>query len=175
LLTFSTEEEARKFCDALSSDLDAYNFLSIRSACRAMQEAVENNELLIEKNGLVDISRMVAVRYERLEKKQLDNNPFNKHQNTEVMNQKNFEYLKDQVKFTGFGDTLETELKQNLGKDQPEFKLQYETNFGKDTVNATLSFSRSKQSDMYFFNSYRVQLKSRDKPEAMEQTFYINK
>jgi hypothetical protein len=30
------------------------------------------------------------------------------------MNEKNFEYLRDQVKFTGFGQDLEAVLKENL-------------------------------------------------------------
>jgi hypothetical protein len=39
------------------------------------------------------------------------------------MNQKNFDYLKDQVKFTGFGDALENELRENMQKQSPEFQL----------------------------------------------------
>ena len=31
------------------------------------------------------------------------------------MNEKNFDYLKDQIKFTGFGDALENDLKVKLG------------------------------------------------------------
>ena len=32
------------------------------------------------------------------------------------MNQKNLDYLKDQVKFTGFGEGLENELKEKMQK-----------------------------------------------------------
>ncbi|MBK0668178.1 hypothetical protein GZZ95_27560, partial [Klebsiella pneumoniae] len=35
---------------------------------------------------------------------------------TNFMNQKNFEYLCDQVKFTGFGEGLENELKEKMQK-----------------------------------------------------------
>ncbi len=91
------------------------------------------------------------------------------------MNQKNFEYLRDQVKYTGFGDGLEKDLKQNIKEGKPEFKLQHNVQYGKDSVTATLNFSQSKQSDMYFFNSYHVSLQKDNKAEKMEQTFYINK
>ncbi|MDX2001768.1 MAG: hypothetical protein SFW35_05025 [Chitinophagales bacterium] len=91
------------------------------------------------------------------------------------MNQKNFEYLRDQVKYTGFGDALENDLKQKIEVGQPEFKLQHQTKYGDDSVTATLNFSQSKQSDMYFFNSYQVSLQKDNNTEKMDQTFYINK
>ncbi|ULT42918.1 hypothetical protein KRR40_05065 [Niabella defluvii] len=53
--------------------------------------------------------------------------------------------------------------------------MAYETKYGNDTVNATLNFSQSKQSDMYFFNSYQVKVQKENSSETMEQTFYINK
>jgi hypothetical protein len=96
-------------------------------------------------------------------------------QKTNVMNQKNFEYLRDQVKFTGFGEGLENDLKQKIEEGKPEFKLQHQTQYGNDSVTATLNFSQSKQSDMYFFNSYKVSLQKENSPDTMEQTFYINK
>lgn len=170
LYTFSTEYEAREFCYEMSTDIDFYNFLSIRSAYRAMQEAVEDSKLMIERDGIIDVSLMVAMRYERLEREQLNNN-----QNSEVMNQKNFEYLRDQVKYTGFGEGLENDLKQKIQEGNTEFKLAYETKYGNDTVNATLNFSQSKQSDMYFFNSYQVNVQKENSAETMDQTFYINK
>lgn len=170
LYTFSTEYDAWEFCYEMSTDIDFYNFLSIRSAYRAMQEAAEDNKLMIERDGIIDVSLMAAVRYERLEREQLNNN-----QNSEVMNQKNFEYLRDQVKYTGFGEGLENDLKQKIQEGNPEFKLAYETKYGNDTVNATLNFSQSKQSDMYFFNSYQVNVQKENSAETMDQTFYINK
>jgi hypothetical protein len=91
------------------------------------------------------------------------------------MNQKNFEYLRDQVKYTGFGEGLENDLKLKIEDAKPEFKLHHQTQYGNDTVSATLNFSQSKQSDMYFFNSYQVIVQKENNSEAMEQTFYINK
>ena len=92
------------------------------------------------------------------------------------MNQKNLEYLKDQIKYTGFGEGLEEVLKQKIAKGQPEFKIPHQTNFGSNNVDSTLHFSKSKKTDMYFFNSYQVSVQKENNPdETMKQTFYINK
>src|SRR5690606_16815404 len=73
-------------------------------------------------------------------------------QKTNLMNQKNFEYLKDQIKFTGFGEGLENELKEKMQKQTPKFMLLHQGNFGKDETVSTLHFRKSDQSEMYFFN-----------------------
>lgn len=91
------------------------------------------------------------------------------------MNQKNFDYLKDQVKFTGFGEGLENELKEKMQKQTPEFQITHKTKFGNDDLVASLHFKKSDQTDMYFFNRYQVNLKPEQSAETMDQTFYINK
>ncbi len=170
LFTFSSQYDVQEFCHEMTTDVDTYNYLAIRSAYRAMTEAAQDNTLLMEKDGMVDVGLMVSMRYQRLEAEQLNNN-----QNSKIMNQKNFEYLRDQVKYSGFGEGLENDLKQKIEEGKSEFKLAYETKYGNDTVNATLNFSQSKQSDMYFFNSYQVNVQKENSQEPMEQTFYINK
>lgn len=91
------------------------------------------------------------------------------------MNDKNFEYLRDQVKYTGFGEGLENELRDKLQQQPQDFNLYINPKYEKDTLAVALQFNKSKQSDMYFFNSYRISLKKEDSPDIMEQTFYINK
>lgn len=91
------------------------------------------------------------------------------------MNEKNFEYLRDQLKYTGFGDALESELKEKMQKEEPNFTLTHNAQYGNDTAAATLNFNKSKESDMYFFNSYKVELQKENSKENLEQTFYINK
>jgi len=91
------------------------------------------------------------------------------------MNENNFQYLRDQVKYTGFGEALESDLKANMEKLQPAFTLSHDAFYGTDKVSAELSFKKSEQSDMYFFNSYKVNLQKEGKPETLEQTFYINR
>jgi len=96
-------------------------------------------------------------------------------QKTNFMNQKNFEYLRDQVKFTGFGDGLENELKEKVQKQTSEFQITHNTKFGNDDLTASLHFKKSDQTDMYFFNRYQVSLMPEQSKDKMEQTFYINK
>lgn len=91
------------------------------------------------------------------------------------MNEKNFEYLRDQVKYTGFGEGLESELKEKMQQQAPSFSLSHNAHYGADTATATLNFKKSDQSDMYFFNSYKVDLQKENSKESLEQTFYINK
>lgn len=91
------------------------------------------------------------------------------------MNEKNFEYLRDQVKYSGFGEGLENQLKENIKRQLPEFTLQHQATFGKDEVNSALHFKRSATTDMYFFNSYMASMKQEQAIEKMNQTFYVGK
>lgn len=91
------------------------------------------------------------------------------------MNQKNLEFLRNQIKYTGFGETLEGALKEKLEKGDLEFKIKHEVTFGSDSLSVNMNFKKSDQSDMYFFNSYQVKLQKEETKDALEQTFYINK
>ena len=48
------------------------------------------------------------------------------------MNQKNFEYLRDQVKYTGFGEGLENDLREKLSKQTPDFTLKHNAQYSND-------------------------------------------
>lgn len=90
------------------------------------------------------------------------------------MNQKNLEFLKDQLKYTGFGETFDQDLKEKMLNGEKDFKLVKEGVYGADSMTAILNFKKSDQSDLYFFNTYQVNLKKEDSKEGLEQTFYIN-
>ena len=90
------------------------------------------------------------------------------------MNTKNFEYLRDQVKYTGFGEGLENELKEQILTGKPNFSLDFDASYQDDFVQARLNFNKSKETDMYFFNSYQVELHKEDRQEPMKQQFYVN-
>lgn len=93
----------------------------------------------------------------------------------DIMEEKNVDYLKDQLKFTGFGDGLESNLRENMLKGETEFKLNHQIKHGNDSVTTTLNFKKSDQSDMYFFNSYKMNLQKEGAKEGFAQTFYINR
>lgn len=70
------------------------------------------------------------------------------------MNEKNFHYLGQQIKFTGFGEGHHKEPKEKLQKRTPEFALFHQQDIGKDQTVATLQFKKSAETDLYFLNRY---------------------
>lgn len=91
------------------------------------------------------------------------------------MLEQNYDYLKNQLKYTGFGDELSAKLQEAMGLGKEDFTLYHSQNFGKDSVVATLHFRKSETQDMYFFNRYSVLVKNRLHPDAAKQTFFVNK
>lgn len=90
------------------------------------------------------------------------------------MNEKNFEYLKDNIKYMGFGEKQNDVLEQHLKEGKESFQLAFNTEVNKKPFEAVLQFRKSDNSDMYFFNSYQASLERNNK-EKVEQTFYLNK
>ena len=91
------------------------------------------------------------------------------------MNDKNYEYLAEQLKRTGFGDTLNDDLREQMQKQNAEFTLNLQKTYGTDNVSAALHFKKSSESDMYFFNRYDLELKKQNNENAVRQTFYPNR
>ena len=90
------------------------------------------------------------------------------------MNEKNFEYLKDNIKYMGFGENLSEQLENNLKQGKDEFNLNFKTEVNKKPFEASLHFRKSDNTDMYFFNSYHASLK-KNNGDNVDQTFYLNK
>ena len=91
------------------------------------------------------------------------------------MNEQNYDYLKNQVKYTGFGEGLENQLKEKMVQGEPAFTIRHNTEFGNDKMTSDLHFRKSDQTDMYFFNKYDTSLKKGNEDTEMKQTFYIGK
>jgi len=102
------------------------------------------------------------------------------------MNEENLAYLQNNLKYLGFGESFNADLKLSIEHGPEGFKIQsptqempdpakrYEPGFG-DKVSYLLSFTKSKETDMYFFNSYEATLKKAEASDLISQTFYINK
>jgi hypothetical protein len=153
---FKSKDEANDFAECNISEFDSYRVIkatSVDEELRQIPYGEQLSEMITDKltNETILITQKA------------------------IMNQKNFDYLKDQVKFTGFGEALENDLKEKLQKQSPEFQIYHNAKFGNDIAVATLHFKKSEQSDMYFFNKYNLNLKQENSPDIMEQTFYINK
>jgi hypothetical protein len=101
------------------------------------------------------------------------------------MNENNLDYLQNTLKYLGFGEPLSEKLKAAITKELPEFSLNFNIPHRAanakdnpelaDIVSYTLGFSRSKDTDMYFFNKYQASLQKAGEHAWLEQTFYINK
>ena len=91
------------------------------------------------------------------------------------MNAKNLEFLKEGIKYLGFGEGLHNKLTEELKSQKNEFQLRTENQYGKDKVSYTLDFRKSDQSDMYFFNKYTASLQGQGNGQDKSQTFFIKK
>lgn len=95
------------------------------------------------------------------------------------MNVKNLEFLKEGLKYLGFGEKLNADLENKIKEQPAEFKLSMVGEFNKgdtkEKVNYSLDFRKSDQTDMYFFNRYQATLKNDDPSKDVAQTFYITK
>jgi hypothetical protein len=91
------------------------------------------------------------------------------------MNAKNLEFLKEGIKYLGFGEGLNNKLTEELKSQKNEFQLRTENQYGKDKVSYTLDFRKSDQSDMYFFNKYKASLQGQNNEQERSQTFFIKK
>lgn len=103
--------------------------------------------------------------------------PYNQSpENDLTMNEKNLNYLKDNMKYMGFGDKPCAELENNIKQSFPEFVLNHEAEFFGQKMNTLLHFKKSDQTDNYFFNKYNAELKHpNNKEEDRTHTFYLNK
>jgi len=95
------------------------------------------------------------------------------------MNQENLNFLKDALKYLGFGEHvgLQDELEKMILTVPKAFTLSTEVYFEESCkLEGLLFFRKSDQLDMYFFNKYEASLRYPDNPERdRKQTFYINK
>ena len=95
------------------------------------------------------------------------------------MNVKNFEFLKEGLKYMGFGEKLNEDLQKQIEKQPADFQLSMVGEYKKDNtmekVMYNLDFKKSDQTDMYFFNRYKATLTHDDTAKEKSQTFYITK
>ncbi len=143
---FKSGEEAIEFASNNISDYDNYSVLHI--------------------NSVEDILKLIP--YWKSIEQHLSNKKLS------IMNEKNLEYLKDNVKYMGFGDKQNEALEQHLKEGKDSFHLTFNTEVNKKPFEAALQFRKSENSDMYFLNSYNASLQ-RSNGEKIEQTFYLNK
>ena len=91
-----------------------------------------------------------------------------------IMNEQNVEYLKNNIKYLGFSDSVFPELMKNIENRFPEFTLTHSRDYGTEKLEAKLHFSKSQTSDMYFANNYLATL-TKANQEKVSQMIYLEK
>lgn len=84
---------------------------------------------------------------------------------------KHLEYLKKQLRATGFPETLDAPLEAQLAKKADAFQLYHHAHFGSDEVVAVLYFTRSEQSELYLFHRFDLSMKLSASTAAITQAF----
>lgn len=89
------------------------------------------------------------------------------------MNVQNFDYLKDSLKYLGFGEQLNEALNKKMAEGLTEFSITHRTEINRKPFEAALHFRKSDSTDLYFLNGYSASLQ-RSNGEKIEQSFYLN-
>lgn len=177
---FKSKDEANEFAENNISDKDYYIVLRINSIQDLLTQISYGEELKHQlnlnpdANGLhnKDGNDFTDALIDHIESQQLSLS--NKQLKTEVMNNENLQYLTDNIKYMGFGESLKANLEKNMNEGKQEFQLHYRAEINKKPFEATLNFRKSDSTDMYFFNNYHASLE-KNNGENAEQTFYLNK
>lgn len=177
---FSTKEEANDFSTANISDRDNFSVLHFNSIKDILEkipygESISRPEQLDpDENGLHNNygNAFTDALIDHFESQQLS--VFDKQLKINFMNNENLQYLMDNIKYMGFGETLKAELERNMGEGKGEFQLHFKAEINKKPFEATLNFRKSDSTDMYFFNNYHASLE-KSNGEKNDQTFYLNK
>ena len=176
---FKLQNEAKEFANNNFSDRDEFHVIYFNSILDILKEIpypenVEKNMVdNPDRNGLYNYegNDFTDALIEHIEQQQ---SIFNSHLKTNIMNNENFQYLSDNLKYMGFGENLKTDLEKNLNEGKADFQLHYKATINKKPFEVTMNFRKSDTSDMYFFNNYHASLE-KGKDEKVEQTFYLNK
>ncbi len=173
---FKNKDEALEFSQSNHSDHDHFHIIHVRSVADVFRqlpygEGIHKlSDVDPDRNGLYDRdgNDFTDALIDLWEQQQINNSKIN------FMNEQNFQYLKDNIKYMGFGENMGEALEANLKQGKPEFTLSNKTEVNKKRFEVNLHFRKSDSSDMYFFNSYNASLQ-RSNGEKVDQTFYLTK
>jgi len=176
---FKLQNEAKEFAINNFSDRDTYHVIHFNSILDILKQIpyLENiGKNLVNNPDINGLYNHEGNAFTDALIEHIENNQsiFNSQLKTNVMNNENFQYLSDNLKYMGFGENLKTDLEKNLNEGKADFQLHYKAEMNKKPFEVTMNFRKSDTSDMYFFNNYHASLE-RGKDEKVEQTFYLNK
>jgi len=172
---FTSQQEANEFANDNFSDRDSFHVLHFNYMLDIFKEIPYGEKIVNDPdaNGLYNHegNNFTDALIDHIEQNQ---SLFTSQLKTNVMNNENFQYLSDNLKYMGFGENLKPELEKNLKEGKGEFQLHYKAEINKKPFEVTMNFRKSDTSDMYFFNNYHASLEKAN-GQKEEQTFYLNK
>ena len=177
---FKLQNEAKEFAKDNLSDRDAYQVIYFNSILDIFTKLPYSENIVKDMVNNPDINGLYNHEgndftdslIEHIEQQQLS--LFNSQLKTNIMNNENFQYLSDNLKYMGFGENLKTDLEKNLNEGKADFQLHYKAEINKKPFEVSMNFRKSDTTDMYFFNNYHASL-DKGNGEKAEQTFYLNK
>lgn len=92
-----------------------------------------------------------------------------------IMQEENVEFLKNNVKYLGFGEQISEDMVKQINAGNPEFTLETSSIHWDKTIDYKLHFRQSEETGRYFFNRYEAKLTDADSDKVLNQTFYIQK
>jgi hypothetical protein len=141
------------------------HFFRSKGEAKLFAESSDGAYKIIYANSVMDLARQLS--YGESIGTQLKNLKAN------FMNEKNYEHLKDNLKYLGFGEKLHEDLQKNLSEGKESFQLKFTTEINKKPFEAILNFRKSNTTDNYFLNSYQASLE-RSNGQRMGQQFYLD-
>jgi len=91
------------------------------------------------------------------------------------MDQENYEFLTEKLKYTGFEDRLNASLKEEIKSGKENFTLGTIMDIEGKKMDVDLYFKKSAISDRYFFNKFEASLRNENPDlESKTHTFYQN-
>ncbi|MEO9020971.1 MAG: hypothetical protein ABI237_14760 [Ginsengibacter sp.] len=167
--TWDSKEVARQYCEMNNDEHLLIGSSAIEPFLQELHDGIGRNGDERQKTINVNIDRVNEASFQRYNKQH-----FNNSKKISTMNEKNYDYLSNQLKFTGFGEELQGQLKEKMQTQEPQFTLNSQKDYGRDQTVATLHFKKSDESDMYFFNRYSLMLKNDQHTDPVKQTFFIS-
>lgn len=100
---------------------------------------------------------------------------FWKQLNRNNMNEQNLDFLNKSVKYLGFEEKTAAVMDTKIRQDIPEFQVYASHEHYTNSIDYTLHFKKSTDTDMYFLNKYDAVLSNGKPEDDRQQTFYIKK
>ena len=167
--TWNSKELATQYCEMNNEDCHLVDAVSIEPFLQELHNAILQNGYKKYSTVNIKVDTANEAMFQQYYKQH-----FNNSKKFSIMNEKNYDYLSNQLKFTGFGEDLQEKLKEKIQNQEPQFTLNAQKDYGKDQTVATLHFKKSDESDMYFFNRYSLILKNDQHTDLVKQTFFIS-